>query len=246
MDDGKVGLGRTFYRLDGGTVTAAGKNLFVTTAGAHQLEFWSMDQSGNVEAAPNHAFFTIGVDAVPPTTTSNAQGSYNQSTVITLTAIDASTLGVKNTYYQLNGGPIQAGTKVIIPATNASYTLLFWSEDWAGNVETPNSVNFTVTVSLGSGTLSLVWGDSDGSGSPCAGDPDAEARWRVIRGTTVVATGSGACPNWSGVDNLTAPVSSTGYTVLIDWWDSYYEDWDQTRFQNVRVTTPGQVIRLSY
>jgi hypothetical protein len=227
-------------------VTAAGKSVFITAPGSHELEFWSKDQSGNTELESNNVFFTIIEDTTPPTTTSNAQTTYNQGGVITLNASDASTLGVKMTYFRLNDGPTQSGTKIVIPATSGTfaYTLFFWSEDWSGNIESENRVDFTVTS--GGGALVLVWGNSDTGGSPCSGDPGAEAWWTIYRGTTLVATGSGACPNWSGVDNVTVPVSPTAYTVTIDWWDSYYEDYDQTRFLNIYVTTPGQIVRLSY
>ena len=248
-DNGKVGVGRTFYRLDGGTATAAGKYLFVTDPGAHELEFWSMDQSGNIESAPNNVFFNILADTTPPTTTSNAQASYSQGAVITLTATDAGALGVKNTYYSLNGGEAIPGTKVTIPATSGAvaYTLTFWSEDWAGNIETQNSVSFTVTS--GPGKIRLVWGESDLSGSPCAGDPEASAAWIIKRGSwsgPIVASGSGRCPNWDGVDDIAVPVGTTPYYVRINWWDSYSGYYKKTDFPKVYVTTPGQVVRLSY
>ncbi|MEJ2200012.1 MAG: hypothetical protein P8X63_03215 [Desulfuromonadaceae bacterium] len=243
---GKVGLGRTFYSLDSGPVIAAGKNLLVTAPGSHNLEFWSMDQSGNTEAAPTYATFNIVADTTPPTTSSDAQASYSEGAVVTLTATDASTLGVKNTYYRLNGGASYVGTRVTIPAVNGNYTLAYWSEDWSGNIEAENSVNFTVTVTpVNYGTLKLVWGDSDASGSPCGIDPDAQANWVVKNGTNTVATGAGICPDWSGVDSLVVPTSSTRYLIIINWWDSYNEDWEQTTFA-VDVTVPGQEIRLSY
>ncbi|MEJ2200894.1 MAG: hypothetical protein P8X63_07760, partial [Desulfuromonadaceae bacterium] len=249
-DNGKVGVGRTFYQLDGGAVTAAGKHLFVgnDAAGQHELKFWSKDQSGNTELTQNTVYFSVVEDTAPPTTNSDAQASYSQGAVITLTATDASTLGVKNTYYSINGGAPQTGTRVEIPAASGtlSYTLTFWSEDWAGNVEAQHSVSFTVTS--GNGILRLVWGDSDVNGSPCAGDPEAWADWTVYRGGfsgPVVATGSGSCPNWDGVDDVSVPVGYT-YSVRVNWWDSYYGYDDQTDFPNNAVTTPGQVIRLSY
>ena len=137
---------------------------------------------------------------------------------------------------------------VDIPATSgiAANTLYFWSDDWAGNIETENHVSFTVTG--GTGTIKLVWGNSDSGGSPCPDDPGAEASWIIgkVGSNTVVASGSGGCPNWSGVNNVAVPLSLTPYYVVINWWDSYYEDWDQTVFPSVSVTTPGQVIRLSY
>jgi hypothetical protein len=247
-DNGKVGIGRTFYRLDGGPATAAGKTVLITAPGSHNLEFWSMDQYGNTEVSPNTVTFTIVEDTTPPATTSDAQASYEQGGTITLSASDSSTLGVKTTYYRLNEGATQTGTKVVLPATSGTvdYTLTFWSEDWAGNTETQNSVTFTVTS--GTGVLRLAWGSSDVNGSPCPGDPDAWASWTVgkVGSGTVVASGVGGCPNWSGVNDVIVPSSPLPYYVIIDWWDSYFEDYAQTRFPSVYVTTPGQVQLLNY
>jgi hypothetical protein len=245
-DNGKVGLGRTFYRLDGGPITAAGKNLSVTAPGPHNLEFWSMDQSGNTESAPNNVFFTIEEDATPPTTSSNAQANYTQNAVITLTATDDGTLGVKRTYYRLNGGAIQSGTSVVIPASSGTiaFTLTFWSEDWSGNIEAQKSINFTVTSNTT--TIRLVWGNSDTNPAHLpTGDDSAE--WTVRRGGwtgPVVATGSGASPNWDGVDDIAVESGPTPYFVVIDWY--WQGEEDQSIFSNVYLTTPGQIVRLSY
>ncbi|MBI5442715.1 MAG: hypothetical protein HY900_16065 [Deltaproteobacteria bacterium] len=247
-DNGKVGVGRTFYKLDGGAVTAAGKNLFVVAPGSHTLEFWSKDQAGNTEPVHQTASFTVIADTTPPETTSDARASYYNGAVIRLSASDASTLGVKATYYRLNGGPAQTGTRVVLPATSGtiSYSLAFWSEDWSGNVESPKTVGFT--VSSGGGTLRLIWGDSDVSGSPCSYDPEANARWTVRSGEwgPVVASGAGGCPSWSGVADLSVPLSTTPYSVVIDWWDSWEGYYEQTYFPSVVVTAPGQVVRLVY
>jgi hypothetical protein len=156
---------------------------------------------------------------------------------------------VKAIYYRLGDSAIQTGTSVTIPNTPGiiTYTLTFWSEDWAGNVEAPQTVTFTVTS--GTGTIRLSWGDSDIYGSPCAGDPDANAAWVVRRGGwsgPVVASGYGGCPNWSGVTDLAVQVGSTAYFVTVDWWNSYDEVDDQTNFPNVLVTTPGQIVLRKY
>jgi hypothetical protein len=244
-DNGKVGIGTTFSKLDGGPVTA-GSYVFTNTGGIHNLEFWSVDQAGNIESPTNTASFEVVVDTTPPTTTSNAQASYNQGGgVITLTATDASTRGVKTTYYRLNGGAIQTGTSVVIPATSGTvaYTLTFWSEDWSGNIEPQKSVNFTVTIINGEGTIRLVWGYSDVSGSPCAGDPDADASWSIglVGSNKVLKSGSASCPNWSGVNDVVVSVNTKAYWVVIDWWDSEIEDYNQTRYTNVPITTSGQI-----
>jgi hypothetical protein len=136
-----------------------------------------------------------------------------------------------------------------VPATSGTidYTLTFWSEDWAGNVEAQHSANFTVTS--GNGILRLVWGDSDAPGSNlCGNDPEAWADWTIRRGSwsgPIVASGGGGCPNWDGVDDIAVQVGYT-YFVTIPWWDSHYGWADESAFGNISVTTPGQVIRLSY
>jgi hypothetical protein len=341
-DNGMVGIGRTFYKLDGGAVTAAGKSLTVSAPGQHTLEFWSKDQAGNTESASNFALFTITPDTTPPVTTSNAMASYDKTAIITLTATDAGPRGVKKTSYKINNGtvvtgtnlvvtinatgqtaaytltfwsedwagnietqkvanftitgdvtppvttsnaqsvyyqgatitltatdggnqgvkatysqlftesspgPILPGTKIVIPPTSGtkSYTLKFWSEDWSNNVEIPKSVNFV--VNSGSGTIKMVWGNSDVTGSPCFNYPEASADWKITRGSfggPLVASGAAACPGWSGVNYEGVLIGPQLIFVSINWWDIEEGYDDNTSFPNISVTTPGQVIRLGY
>jgi hypothetical protein len=248
-DSGLVGVGTTYSRVDGGPLHI-GSSIYVDTVGMHMLEFWSVDQAGNVESPPNTVMFEIAGDTTPPVTTSNALSTYYTPANITLTATDNSYLGPKTTYYLLNSGPTQIGTSVYVPELPGtfSYTLQFWSDDWSGNEELPhNTVNFTIYG--GTGTLRLVWNDSDTSGSPCAGSPSAAADWTIRRNNafgTIVATGSGACPSWSGVDDVVVDVSPTPYHVVVDWWNVSEGFWEQTSFGNVYISTHGDVMLLSY
>jgi hypothetical protein len=246
-ENGKVGIGRTSYKLDGGPTTS-GSKVVVSTPGSHSLEFWSVDQFGTTEASHNLVSFTIVSDTTPPTTTSNAQSAYSQGALITLTATDDSTQGVKYTYYSLNGGSTQTGTSINIPATPGviSYTLVFWSVDWSGNIETQNSVTFTVTS--GNGTIRLVWWDCDVDPSHVPTGTD-KANWTIRRGGSsgpVVASGSGASPNWSGINDIPVPVTPTPYFVRVNWWDSWGGYYEITEFPTVYVTTPGQIVKLNY
>jgi len=250
-DGGKVGVGTTYSRLDGGPAQT-GSSIFVFTSGMHTLEFWSVDQAGNVESPSNIVNFEIAGDTEPPVTTSNAQSTYYTPANITLTATDNSYLGPKDTYYILNTGPTQTGNSVYVeePDGTVSYTLQFWSDDWSDNVEDVNTANFTIYG--GTGTLRLVWNDSDINGSPCPGYP-AKANWtirRVNASGPIVATGSGDCSvGWSGVDDVDVDVSPTVYYVSVNWWvdegggSGYF---DNTVFTNISVTTHGDVVRLSY
>jgi hypothetical protein len=245
FDNGKVSVGTTFYRLDGGPVTS-GSRVLVSEPGPHELEFWSEDQAGNTEPTPNFVSFNIVTDTTPPTTTSDAKSSYNYgSATITLTATDDGTSGVKNTYYRINGGAAQTGTTVSI-ATNGTYTLTFWSEDWSGNIEAETDVTFT--VASGPGTIRLVWGNSDADPSQ-APTGDDWAGWVVRKGTrfgTVAAQGdSDNIPGWKGVNDINVPVSNTPYFVIVYTWTEDEED-DEIWIPNVYVTTPGEVVRKSY
>ncbi|MGA1875965.1 MAG: hypothetical protein ACMUIA_10190 [bacterium] len=247
LDNGNVGIGRTFYRLDGGPQTAA-MNVMARNdhPGTHVLEYWSKDQAGNIES-PKTQTYTMVKDTTAPTTTSDARTAYYQGGKITFTATDGnSTMGVKETCFSLNGGPVQTGTSLNVPVKSGTYTytLDFWSVDWSGNSEPANSVTFTVTG--GTGTLKLVWGNSDvNPDDRPTGDDWAE--WYIRRdgfNGPLVASGFGAAPNWDGVDYVTVPVIPNPYFVRIDWqWEG---EQDQTDFANIYVTTPGQVIRLSY
>ena len=242
---GKVIIGRTFFRLDGGD-ESNGSSVFINDSAPgsqlHTLEYWSIDQDGHVESPPtNMKTFTIVKDTTPPTTTSNAQASYYQNAQITLTAMDASYLGVKTTYFSLDDGTtVQngTGTSVFVPGISGeiSYTLLFWSEDWSGNSETPNTANFTVTAGTGifhfnSGELPtdeywvdwLVW-----RGAP-TGDPD----YTISR----VGPCSTPCSDYLGV-----PVTGQQYYVRVAWGDPI-EPYDEYDFGYYTVT-PDIVIVL--
>jgi hypothetical protein len=245
-DNSKVGIGTFYSQIDGGAIEI-GSSILVDTLGSHTLEFWGVDQAGNEEMPHNTAAFEITGDVTPPVTTSNANTNYYNHAYIALSATDNGSAGVKATYYSLNGGPIQtyqSGSFIFVaqqPDT-ANYTLEFWSEDWAENVEITNIKDFTV---YGTGTLRLVWYNSDIDGSPCYDDPGAKAQWTIRQGGTVVATGSDGCPDWSGVNDVVISAGRT-YSVTIDWWDSYWDDWDSTYYAEVNVSTSGEVVRLPY
>jgi hypothetical protein len=233
-----VGVGTTFYRLDGGD-TQVGGSLTITAPGAHTLEFWSVDQTGNVESPVKTASFTIAEDTTPPVTTSNAVagGTYYYNTVyITLTATDASSLGAKTTYYSLDDGPVQTGSRVTVPAPGGSFphTLEFWSEDWSGNIEATNTVSFTVvggtgTVRFNTGTLA----------------PDDWVEWQVWRGAP-----SGD-PHWtvlheypfSGYGDLSLPVSGTDYYVR-EAWGTSTEPYDEHDWGYYPIRTPDTFIQI--
>lgn len=103
-------------------------------------------------------------ERVAPTTTSNAAASYVGFAVVNLTATDGGQYwsgsdaqwfiaGVRETYFQVDGGVLQTGTSVVVPpptSGTAHHTLEFWSTDNNYNTETHHIVTFTVAATDGS------------------------------------------------------------------------------------------------
>jgi hypothetical protein len=237
-EGGKVGIATTFSILDGGE-PVVGSSIVATAPGPHTLEFWSVDQAGNVESPANVATFTVSADTTPPVTTSNAVSTYYYNPAqITLTATDTSSFGVKATYYSLDGGPVQTGTAVTVPAPSGviPHTLEFWSEDWSGNVESTKTANFTVIG--GTGTVRFT------SGPLAAGE---WIEWLVWRGPRT------ATPHWTvlqegpydGYDDLALPVSATQYYVVAS-WGTPSEPYDETVFGYITIDSPDDFVTLGW
>ena len=84
-----------------------------------------------------------GADLTPPVTTDNAPaGPLTQPTTVSFAATDASS-GVATTYFKVNGGAQQTGNTISLTNTG-SYSLSYWSVDWAGNVEQPHTVSVSI------------------------------------------------------------------------------------------------------
>lgn len=231
---GKAAIGTTYYRVDAGIIMV-GETAVITTAGAHTIEFWSVDQNGITETPHKTANFTITADTTPPVTTSNAPATqYYYPAQITLTATDASSFGVKATYYSLDGGPTTTGTFLSVPAPTGivPHTLQFWSEDWSGNVEATKTVNFTVVG--GTATLRLV------SGNLPAGYWVEWLVWKGSRDATPDYTVSQVGP-YNSYDDLVLPVSATTYWVVAT-WGTPTEPYDEDPGFSVLLTTPGQLL----
>lgn len=86
------------------------------------------------------------LDGTAPTTTSDALATYEGEALITLDATD-DVSGVAATYWKLDGGATQTGTSIEV-VTTGDHTLEFWSEDVAGNVETTNTAEFSITSDI--------------------------------------------------------------------------------------------------
>ncbi len=139
-------------------------------------------------------------EKVAPTTTSDAAGPYVGGAVILLTATDAGGYwggpdpqwfisGVRQTYFQVNGGELQTGTTVIVtpPSTGTAVnTIEFWSTDNNYNTEAHNIIKVA--------TMAVDGGDKDPPMGTMSVNADA-----IYSGVTAVTVGSAVTDPGSGV-----------------------------------------------
>lgn len=82
-------------------------------------------------------------DLTPPVTTDDApQGWADKDTKVTFLATDGDS-GVAATYFTVDGGARQTGNSVNLTSAGA-HTVVYWSVDWAGNAEQPNTVEVII------------------------------------------------------------------------------------------------------
>lgn len=126
----------------GSISVAVGKTYVLNAvAGPSDTTGWGSTSISPVAPAP-------APDTAAPTTISDARSTYVSSAAIHLTATDeVGGSGVATTYYVLDGAGQVAGTNVSTDIVG-SHTLVFWSVDAAGNIESQNSVAFEVTAPM--------------------------------------------------------------------------------------------------
>ncbi len=123
------GVESIHYILDGGaeeTVSAATAAVTVSGEGVHTVEYWAIDNAGNVETPHNTA--TIKIDKTPPKVPENlapADGAVTNDTTPTLSwsaPNDAGGSGIKNYRYQVDDDPDFSSPLKNGYTTNTHYT----------------------------------------------------------------------------------------------------------------------------
>jgi hypothetical protein len=129
----------------------------VTGEASHSVYVFAKDKAGNAGATRTIA---VKIDQTAPLTTATLNGSksgavYTGPVQVTLSATDILS-GVLGTVYQLDGGSVQAYAGAFTVPANGSHTVTFHSTDNAGNVESAESISFTISSAyLISGQVTL-------------------------------------------------------------------------------------------
>jgi hypothetical protein len=146
--DALSGDARAYYRLDGGPWQEADALTF-SAEGAHRIEYTARDLAGN--QAPVRAL-DAKLDTRSPSTAYRVQGTpgaggwYVSPVTVSLIAEDAAS-GVAATFYRVGAAPWQQGDRFQLP-DDGVYSVSFYSQDRAGNVETSFPVQIMVDATV--------------------------------------------------------------------------------------------------
>jgi sugar lactone lactonase YvrE len=129
-NDGGSGIREIRYTIDGGTeriAAGADVRIAIEEDGPHTLSYYAVDEAGNTETAK---VSSIKLDQVDPVTTpvANAKG-----TSLALPATDNRS-GIARTVYTMDGGAEKTYVTPLV-LDGKRHTIVFWSEDVAGNTE---------------------------------------------------------------------------------------------------------------
>ncbi|WP_342429526.1 fibronectin type III domain-containing protein [Neobacillus sp. FSL H8-0543] len=136
--DDASGVASTFYSVNGAEFVE-GASFVVSESGVNTVQFYSVDNAGNVEAVKT---VEVKVDKAPPVTTSNVTDQWVKEFNVELSATDDFS-GVDKTYYSVNGSEYVRGTSFVVsePGVNR---VSFFSVDKAGNKEEEQTIEVKI------------------------------------------------------------------------------------------------------
>ncbi len=166
-DDGKgSGAVETRYRLNGG-IEQSGVSVELNTGGIHKLEYWSIDNIGNIE--PHRFLSEIKVDATPPKTEITLWGTegdddwYISPVQVNLSAQDLHS-GVSVTSFALDDGQEQNYSEQFMVQEEGEHNIEFYSIDKVGNREETQAPVFFRIDTQAPTARTLVTGDPGQNG----------------------------------------------------------------------------------
>ncbi len=153
--DDRSGLDPSTIPADS-TITGDGKGLVATAS--------VKDKAGNQTIANSQA---VNIDQMAPITTADAPSGWNNKAVTVKLSASDNLSGVKATYYTINGGAQQTYDPAtgIAFSSNGTYTLNFWSVDYAGNAEDKTAPGHTATVKIDQTPPSITDSESPAANS---------------------------------------------------------------------------------
>ena len=229
------GVMKMAYSLDGGVWTNYSGNVTWSGQGTHSFRYLAIDNAGNNETAHN---LTVRIDTLAPVTGIAFSGTgdpdhrrYNSSVVIALSPMDP-TSGTAITQYSIDGGAWTTYAGNLSMTAEGTHNIRVRSTDQAGNVETTESVNYTIDTtapssgltlngSMGTGgwyngTVYAVWDPTDSlTGVQMVRYRLDGGEWTTVTGTLNVTVNGHHTLDYYAVDNTnnSEPMRSIAFKI---------------------------------
>jgi len=131
----------TYYRINGGTLTAYTGPFPVAAEGTNTVNYYSVDGAGNTEATKTA---TVRIDDTAPVSSDNAPTGWVDGPVsVTLSSVDPLS-GVSGITYRLDGAAPQTYATPVAITTEGTHTLTYQATDVVGNVEGVRTVTVRI------------------------------------------------------------------------------------------------------
>jgi hypothetical protein len=156
--DDSSGVASIHFRTDGGAWQTYAGPLSVQADGAHSIDYYSTDVSGNNEITRTVA---VKIDTAAPSSsiqlsgTLAGDGSYVSTVDVTLASTDA-TSGVQSTQYRVDSGAWRSYAIPFPISGNGSHTVDYFATDNAGNAESAKSSVVRISGSTGSAPVTTM------------------------------------------------------------------------------------------
>lgn len=155
--DDDTGVDYTKYRIDNGSWFTYSGTFIVSNNGHHQVDFYSVDNTGNTETT-DHVTFKVNISSpmtsytLNPASPTGENGWYLSSVTVLLFATDPD--GIDQTYYRINGGVWIIYATSINLTTDGVHVVEFYSIDSLSNSESVKSV--IVKIDGTNPTISII------------------------------------------------------------------------------------------
>ncbi len=197
------GVAATYYTTNGTTPTTAstkGTSIALTAAGTYNIQYFSVDNSGNAEPVKT-ATNPIRIDKTLPTVTDNTStiGNAWKSTpqTVTLTPVDTGGSGIAATYYTTDGStPTTAsaqGTSIVL-ATTGTYSIKYFTVDAAGNAAAVKTAGTQIRIDTTAPTNVMTF--------PVNGGTYNATKWSAGCSTSSRICGTAADTGGSGLSSV--------------------------------------------
>jgi len=203
------GVAATYYSLDPSgtpTFTKYTGPFSVGNSGINTLYWYSVDNTGNIEAT--HGPLSFKIDTATPLTTATLTGTqgnpgyYLSSVGITLTA-SVGVSGLSHTYYTLDGGALKIYSGPITATLQGNNTLTYYSVDNNGLKESAHTTTFNINSVTP--TLTIVAPPVNSASPTIGGSPEGSLSGTTEAGATVsVVISDSATPK----DTVTASATA--------------------------------------